>query len=315
MSARALKITGLILLAAISLYVIVLAIPRHDYFVDRVGTIKHVQHDVTGSTPTINETLHLRSSTGLEVDMRVRRPNNSEHQKLPVLLAIGGHRTGKDAVDLVDEPRDFAFAAIDYPYSGNSSPDGFLQSAVAAPKIQRAFLDTPPALMLALNWLVEQPWVDQDRIELVGASLGVPFAAVAGAIDIRFTRVWLLHGGADNLSWVEHAGRKHIDNPTLRNLAARTALLLVYGNSFTTANWAKMIAPRPLVIVSACDDDYVPREAQEPWIEFSESESVDLIWTRGLHIGPGRHAELQQLLDIVLDRSEKPTRTSCPQPS
>ena len=38
----------------------------------------------------------------------------------------------------------------------------------------------------------------------------------AGALDQRFSRVWLMHGGGDNVSWVSHAGRKHIENETLR---------------------------------------------------------------------------------------------------
>ena len=60
----------------------------------------------------------------------------------------------------------------------------------------------------------------------------MPFTAVAGALDRRFTRVWLLHGGAVNLPWVMHVGRRYVENEFLRGLLARTALFLVYGNTF-----------------------------------------------------------------------------------
>jgi len=312
---RILLVAGLLLFAVIGIYCIVLAVPRHDYFIERVGSIERDVHEVTTSASVISEVLQLESTTGLTVDMRVRRPDHSANRRLPVLLVIGGHRTGKDAVDLIGKPEGVAFAAIDYPYASSWSLKGFWRSVTTVHKAQRAFLDTPPALALAVSWLVKQPWVDQDRIELVGVSLGVPFAAVAGATDTRFTRVWLLHGGGDNVSWLAHAGQEHIENATLRRMAASTLMFFLHGNSLDTAKWIRMIAPRPLIIVAACDDDFVPREAQEPWIEASASDDVELIWTKGQHIvGSRRYEELQQLIDIVVSRTttnNSPPRFDC----
>ena len=302
MKARVFGITGLLLLAVIAVYFIGLAVPRHDYFIDRVGQIARSDYQITTTSSVVNETLRLHSTTGLKVDMRVMRPVESTERKLPVLLLVGGHITGKDAVDLVGEPSGVAFAAIDYPYEGNPTPDGTWQFIANMPHIQQTFLDAPPALALALSWIIEQPWADPQRIELVGVSLGVPFAAVAGATEKRFSRVWLMHGGGDNVRWLEHVGREHIDNPTLRRIAVRVGLLFVYGNSLDTMDWIQEIAPRPLVIVAAHDDDYVPRESQEPLVAAAKSEYIDIIWTEGLHIRPDRPAELQQLLDIVLSR-------------
>ena len=179
---------------------------------------------------------------------------------------------------------------------------GFWTTASAIPDIQRAFLDTPPALSLVVDWLMDQDWVDTQGVEIVGVSLGVPFAAVCGALDERLARVWLLHGGADNLAWVMHAGKEDIPNDALRRWVARGALLLVYGNSFDTSRWITEIAPRPLVIVAARDDDFVPADAVEPFIAAADSDHVELIWTEGLHINPKRPNELGQLLDIVLGR-------------
>lgn len=312
---RIFLVVGLLLFAVIGIYCAVLAVPKHDYFIDRVGSIERDDHDVSSVASIIKESLHLESTTGLTVDMRVLRPEHSANQKLPVLLVIGGHTTGKDAVDLIGKPVGVAVAAIDYPHAGDWSLDSFGRTVASVPKIQRTFLDTAPALALAVRWLVEQPWVDQDRIELVGVSLGVPFAAVAGATESRFSRVWLLHGGADNVSWLAHAGQKHIENATLRRWAAGSVMFLLYGNSLDTAKWIKQIAPRPLIIVAACDDDFVPREAQQPFIEASASDDVELIWTKGQHIvGARRAEELQQLIDIVVSRTTmntSPPRFEC----
>ena len=306
MKRRVVSIAFLLLIAAIGLYWIELATPKRDFFIERKGVLLRSDRAVSAEVGEIHETLELESSTGLVVEMRVLRPADEADRKYPLLLMVGGHRTGKDAVDLVGVPQRIAYAAIDYPYRGSHSLDGFWQSIAAAPKIQDAFLDTPPALSLALDWLLDQPWVDVRNVNLVGVSLGVPFAAVAGGLDTRFTQVFLLHGGGDNLSWVMHAGRNSIENETLRRLAARGALLLVYGNSFDTRQWIRQIAPRPLVVVAAHDDDYVPQASQEPLIEAAKSESVELVWTEGLHIDPERQIELGQLLEIVRSRIRAP---------
>jgi fermentation-respiration switch protein FrsA (DUF1100 family) len=298
---RIVLIAGLLLVAAAALYCAELALPKRDYFAERTGRLQEERLVETTVTTSRSDTVHLVSSTGLEVDMRVRRPA-AAHGKLPVVVLIGGHQTGKDAVDLVGTPAGVAFAAIDYPYPGDTVIEGFVAILRAVPRIQKAFIDTPPALSLALEWLLRQPWVDTGRVELVGVSLGVPFAAAAGAVDTRFSRVWLIHGGGDNQSWVEHAGRKSIPNDGLRRIVARAALFLVYGRSLETRDWIPEIAPRPVIVIAARDDDFVPPEAQAPFVKAAESDHVELIWTEGLHIGPERKAELQQLLDIVLAR-------------
>ena len=286
------------MLLFVGLYAVHLATPQVDYLIERRGVL--AKHDVviTETELGTNEDIRLESSSGLVVELRVMRPTGERN--LPALVMLGGHDTGKDAVDLVGAPQGVAYVAPDYPYFADHHPEGFLASLAIVDDVQRAFLDSPPALSLILDWLLQQSWVDRDRVELVGVSLGVPFAAPAGALDDRYSRVWLMHGGGDNLTWVSHAGRKNIANETLRRVVARLALLLVYGNTFDTVRWIEETAPRPVILVMARDDDYVPREAQQPLIEASSAEHVELIWTEGLHIGPKRTFELQQLLHTVL---------------
>jgi dienelactone hydrolase len=308
MSLRKAVLIALALIVVITgLYWLELAIPKRDYFVERRGTL--VSADVTeaSSNGIVQKRVRLESSTGLRVNMRVVRPETAAGRRLPVIIVMGGEGTGKDAVDLVGAPKGVAYLALDYPYDGDQELDAFWESLAAIPGIQQAFVDSPPAMSLALDWALQQDWVDPGKVELVGASLGVPFTAVAGALDTRFTRVWLLHGGAKNVPWVMYVGRRYVENEFLRGLLARAALLLVYGNSFETMDWIPEIAPRPLVIVAAKDDDFVPSEAQQPFVEAAEaSEHIEIVWTEGRHIRPTRREELQQLLDIVLNRIDRP---------
>ncbi len=287
--------------ATIGLVCLDLATPQRDYFVERPGELVREELTADTSTENVQETVRLQASTGLQVDLRVRRPLG-DAQKIPVLVMLGGHRTGKDAVDLVDDTGDVAYVALDYPYDGSRSLRGVWQYSKAIPDFQRAFLDTPPSLSVVIDWLLNQEWVDPSRIELLGISLGVPFAAVAGALDERYRRVWLVHGGADNMSWVMHASRNTIGNENIRRMAAASLLFLVYGRSFDTERWIQEIRPRPLIVIAARDDERVPVIAQRPFVDAAENGIAELIWTTGLHVDPGRPDVLQELLDIVLQR-------------
>ena len=136
----------------------------------------------------------------------------------------------------------------------------------------------------------------------LNVSLGVPFAAAAGGLDDRFSRAWLIHGADDNVLWLQHAGRSRIANDLLRKMAARAVYFCVYGNSFDTAKWMAEIAPRPLVIIAAKDDERVPSSARQGFISAAEDENVTFIWTDGQHVGPGRNDELDQLVGLIVGR-------------
>ncbi len=299
MKKRILRITLLVLAVVVAGYCIELAIPKYSYFLERAGEIVGDAVVATeAGDDIIDETIALASTSGLTAELRVRRPASRE--PVPVLLVLGGYDTGKDAVELAGRRDGVAFAALDYPYEGEESLAGFYRTARAIPDVQQAFLDSPAVLLLALDWLEAKPWV--ERVELVGASLGVPFTAVAGALDDRFSRVWLLHGAADNFAWAASGGRRELESELLGGLAARTVLFLCYGNSFDTVEWVRRTAPRDVVIVMARNDDFVPPEAQQGFVEIDDEMHVEIIWTEGRHIMPGRPDELGQLLNVVLER-------------
>lgn len=293
----ALAATFLVLLYVADLWVV-----QREYFLDRRGGIAAVAESerVQRSDEAITQNIDIRSDKDLHVNLRILLPPEAARARVPLLLLIGGQETGKHAVDLMAETRGIAYAAIDYPYRGSRSISGALQSIKAIPRVQEAALDTPPALMLAMDWLAKQPWVDPGRVELVGASFGVPFAAVAGGLDQRFARVWLIHGAADNFEWLQHAGRDRIANKFARSITARSVLFLVYGNSFVTTEWMNEIAPRPLIIVAARDDERVPASSLQGFTDIAQHENVTLIWTEGQHIEPGREYELGQLVGHVV---------------
>ena len=110
---------ALLLLAAVlvAAWVVDRSIPRDDYFVERKGRLVEFEADppapVRGGAATARN-LRLESDTGLSVSLRVLRPATWD-APMPVVLLIGGHRTGRQAVDLLEEPGPLVVAAVDYP--------------------------------------------------------------------------------------------------------------------------------------------------------------------------------------------------------
>jgi hypothetical protein len=276
--------------------------PRHDEFVERRGAhvvaeLEEILHEAGGFT---SQGVELSSDSGLRFYASVLRPAD-QHEPLPVVVLLGGYRTGRDAVRLVGHPGDAVMVALDYPYAGPieiRSASSFARSIGA---IQQALLDTPPATSVLLDWLATQPWADLAHAELVGVSFGAPFAAVAGALDERFSRVWIIHGGGGNRDWIEHNLQFHIPQAWLRPIAAATIHLLVYGSSFDTEDWLARIAPRPVVIIGARDDERVPEHMVKNLYRAAKPPK-ELIWTEGGHVDPRRPDLVRALLDIVRAR-------------
>jgi dienelactone hydrolase len=278
--------------------------PRHQEFLERRGTVvtaqlEDVVHEPGGFS---SQAIRVTTNAGLAVDARVLRPA-AQDGPLPVVVLLGGHRTGRDAVGLVGHPGRAAMVALNYPYHGENSIRSAADLFRSIRAVQRALLDTPPAASAVLDWLETQDWADTSRAELVGVSFGAPFVAVAGALDERFGRVWIIHGGAGNRGWIEHNLRERIPNNWLRPLAASLVHLMVYGNSFDTEDWVARIAPRPVVVIGARDDERLP-EHKVKNIYRAAGQPKELIWTEGGHIDPRRPELVQALLGIVRTRIE-----------
>src|SRR5688572_13621727 len=65
------------------------------------------------------ELVHLRSTSGLDVQLAVKRPapdSGKPGAPRPLVLLLGGHRTGRDAVHLIDDTEGTIVAALSYPY-------------------------------------------------------------------------------------------------------------------------------------------------------------------------------------------------------
>ena len=242
--------------------------------------------------------VHLRATSGLAVDLLVRRAI-ADSGRLALAVVLGGHLTGREAARLVGSTPGVIVAAVSYPYDGDPRPHA-AQLVRDIPRIRSAFLDTPPALMLALDYLLSRPDVDARNVEAIGVSLGAPFVCIAGALDKRFTRVWAIHGSGGSFAPLEANMRRTIPFTPLRVAAAAMANVIISGPRLDPVRWVQEIAPRPFVMVNAESDERLPRTAIDALYR-SAKNPKELIWMSGAHVH-GDAATIQRLQEIVLSR-------------
>ena len=251
------------------------------------------------------QAVRLRAASGLEVDLLLKRPaddggrGSSTGTRRPLVVLLGGHNTGRDAVKLIPATRGAVIAALSYPYRGEHRVKG-LEVLRYVPAIRDAVLDTPPAVMLALDYLLARPDVDHRRAEGVGVSLGAPFMVIAGALDARLTRVWAIHGSGGSYGPLDRNLRRSIPNAPARAAVAGVASLLISGPRLAPERWAGRIAPRPFVMLNARDDEQMPRPLVDR-LYASARQPKSMIWVPGGHVR-SRAEVVRPLVDTVLAR-------------
>ncbi len=267
----------------------------------RVDTLA-VRHD----GGMLEQELALTSATGLRVRIAVRRPAPApgDTARRILFLLLGGHERGRGAAALIDDTRGTIVASFDYPFDGDHRAKG---PAVVAqvPSIRRALYDSPPAVTLALDYLLGRRDVNSARVELVGASFGASFATIAAARDPRVTRLWIAHGGGKPLAMINAGLKREIPFAPLRWPVAGLATLLASGPRFAAERWVGRVSPRPVVMLNALEDERIPRASVEAlWNAARKPKSQ--VWLPGPHMQGNRQEVLRALVDTVMVRAGVP---------
>ena len=286
----------------LALFALWLARDPSDGFAARRGRLESATIEETVEADGhVEERVVLRSTSGLVVELATKRPIGTPAAGgRPVALLLGGLETGRKALRFVPDTRGALAVALSYPYDGPRKPKG-LDALFAAPRIRAALRDTAPAIQLALDWILARGDADPARVELVGVSLGAPFACIAGALDPRFARVWAVHGGGDGPAMIAAGLKKKIDLAPLRSLVAHAAWIAAGGPPLAPERWVGRIAPRPFVLVVARDDHRIPRASTDVLFD-AASEPKEIVWTEGGHVDTDRERVARELVDLVLAR-------------
>jgi dienelactone hydrolase len=271
-----------------------------DEFYQRKGLIQSI--DIESEWQQGNSVFRhitLQSNSGLKVKMTTRFPQQATAQGHPLVLILGGKRTGRDAIHQVSQQLPIVLAAISYPGRDNWVVEGVKRFDLR--QYQQTERDTAPAVLLALDYLLAQSFVDKQQVELVGVSLGAFFVSMPAALDKRVTRTWLVHGAGEPEKVIAHKLKGRIRNDVLRKFVAWASARLLAVESFRPENWLSRISPRKLVFINARDDEQLPLASVEA-LHRSASQPYEVIWTEGEHIDTGRTEIVQNLVNLIMDR-------------
>jgi hypothetical protein len=260
----------------------------------------------------------LRSSSGLTVELALRRPHKPLSTR-PILLMIAGQEAGREATMMFPTTRGVTVAALSYPYQG-SRKFSRLCLALDLHRVQEAILDTAPAVMLANDYLLNHAELDSDNLELVGVSFGAFLAAVPAALDSRVRRVWLIHGAGDVAGVLERGLENNLPLAPLRALVARFLAATAGSRYLSPEKWVGRVAPRPVIVINGSDDDDLPAEAVRA-LHDALGEPSEVIWVEGGHIHPKRPETIIRVIEIMFQRigeraGERPrckTAPGCPE--
>lgn len=298
-------------------YIPVLISPA-DGYLERKGSIQSVsitrKWQERGST--FSE-LDLESDSGLNVKITIRIPDQvadpgTEQRAeqgidqttgpLPVALLLGGVGTGRDACHVIPQIKHVICVSISYPYSGTKNIEGF-GFFYNLRDLQQVVKDTPPALMLALDYVLSQPYSDTSQVELLGVSFGSYFISIPAVLDSRVTRVWIAHGAAEPINVMIHnyyqASDRHVVNKFLTHMIGYA----IGSQHVDPEKWVGRISPRPVILINAENDKSFP-DSSVAALHDAARQPKEVIWTKGVHVTPGRKEIVEQISDIVLNRME-----------
>ena len=237
----------------------------------------------------------LVSDTGLRVRARVRSPGLYDGVRRPAIIVLAGYKLGPEAVQVPDTTGGVVLASVDYPFDLRQRPSG-IAWAWKAFGIRHAMVQTPPAILLLAQYLYVRGDVDPDRVTVLGASLGAPFAVAAAATDRRLAGVVLFDGGGDIARMMEEVLDDGVQAWARRPLAALVALLLA---PLEPTRYAGDLAPRPLIMFNATGDEAIPRESALALYEAARRPKR-IVWRTSRHITLSERDAIHGLMDETL---------------
>jgi len=244
--------------------------------------------------------LTIRSSSGLMVDLTILIPKEAKSPR-PLSFVLAGYGTGRRATELIADSKGIVIAALSYPYYGDNKINDLGHFLFNIKKIQQGLIDTAPAVLLALEYLIKQPYVNPEQVEVAGVSFGAFLAGIPGALDKRVKRVWLVQGAADPASIFEYYIKKNISNESLSRIAASLLEFILAGHHLKPELWVGKIAPRPVIVVNTRYDMSFPEESVTV-LHRALGQPNEIFWIKGLHVRPEREEVVQQLATLVFSR-------------
>jgi len=178
--------------------------------------------------------------------------------------------------------RGIAVLFVELPYQFHRRPKGTVSGMVflgrSPETLRNNFSQAILDVRRALTWLAARPEVDQERLGLVGISLGALVGSATYAIDTRLKDAAFLLGGADPKRLLAESA---LTGPILKRLGIKVERLDLMAKEIDPLLYKEGNLHRPALLVNASWDRIIPSENARLLHEAFPASSQ--IWVPGGH--------------------------------
>ncbi|MCI0512843.1 dienelactone hydrolase family protein [candidate division KSB1 bacterium] len=290
------SILGLILIGWVWFQIYLGADCREDFLKHKGTLVKSTTTFLDADSLLKNYAVKLVDSNGLEISCLVRTPRDST-RRYPALLVMNGFDEGKKVISLFRSSESVVLISFDYPYSGRRKFKG-ADIGPFLPHIRNSILRSVSVVLTVMDYLEQRPEVDPQKLFVVGASFGAPFAVNAAAIDPRIKAVILLYGGGDIAKMVEFSTTKGLKSVWARKfLGWFVAALLAPAEPL---KYVEYISPRPLLMINGKNDESIFAECSQKLYDRAR-QPKEIIWLETPHAKP-KKTDLTFQLERMMKR-------------
>lgn len=261
---------------------------------------------VAADAVQLREQLAFELASGRTLTAELRRPRQSAGQPLPAVMLFGGFRGAATVLDAVPPELPLVAVSFDYPFDPPRR-FRFPQSLADVPALGRGIDETFEGIRWLTAALRARPDIDAQRLSIVGASLGAPFATVSAA-ELELPGLVIVHGFGEVRQVIAHQFVRAFEprwGGWVRWPAQGLATLLTWGYRLPAPErYARRLGTdqRALMLVAG-DDELIPAVATESlWRALRSSAAhVERIDESGGHLRGGDDPRIASLVPIVLD--------------
>ena len=267
------------------------------YFLQQKGVLlSHETREIARSEISRTYEVELQGSHGRIVRARLRSPIGNG-RRLPAVLVASGIETGHLVIKMLDEHPRVIVMAIRYPYSEDPDFSGW-NAIPTLLQMRETGMKTIPSLLLALDYLLQNPSVDTNNIAVATVSFGTFVGVPAATLHPGVKRLIVVQGGG-NLSSIiaANAERPHMPLPPKISGWLGKFILL----PFEPNQYIRKFSPRSLLMVNSPGDLLFPDESAKSLYEHA-GEPKEILWHETRHVMPGALDIIQELTNIVVEK-------------
>lgn len=257
---------------------------------------------------TRTEVLQIEMEGEPAIQATLRIPEGcSDKAKFPVVILFGGFQEAAQVLDFVHPKKPMILASFDYPYKGSRKfrfPDTLLEGG----KLKKFVKNTQTAISRLIPVLKKRSDIDLDKIAIVGASFGAPFAIRAASEHEDLNALIIVHGFGD----VQGVIRYRLDRRWSEKLgyfsdwlASLSAWVIVrfLDLPLPEKDAEKLHRSQIALMVEATGDTLIPTQSRDVlWDALARSPAqTKRIQMPGDHLRPGTDILIEKIMDYSLD--------------